>query len=186
MRSANIIIARISLSLLAFMISAYAMSQENSPFSRYGLGDIYPYQPIACRAMGGLSAPYLDGQTINTVNPASYSYNHFVTYDFGLSIDSRTLKSAQPPLSYSSANFTPSYLTLAVPLSQKAKFGMAFGLRPVTRINYSVVQAGRLTGIDSFQTIYEGNGGLNQFFLGLGKRWGGLSIGANGGFNFGR
>ena len=167
-------------------MSAYAMSQENSPFSRYGLGDVFPSQPIASRAMGSLSAAFLDGQAVNTQNPATYSYNHFVTYDFGVSIDARNLKSARPALAFPSTNFTPSYLTLAVPINQKKGIGMAIGLRPVTRINYNVMQSGRLNGIDSVHTIYEGNGGLNQFFVGFGKKWGGLSAGFNTGFNFGR
>ncbi|MDB5232898.1 MAG: hypothetical protein JWN76_3703 [Chitinophagaceae bacterium] len=162
------------------------MSQENSPFSRYGLGDVYPYQPISTRAMGGVSTSFLDGQSINTTNPASYSYNRFVTYDFGLSVDSRSLKSTKPAGAYSSTNFTPSYLTLAVPINQLKGIGMAIGLRPVTRINYNVSQRGRLNGIDSFTTVYEGNGGLNQFFLGFGKRWHSFAVGVNGGFNFGR
>ena len=50
----------------------YSYSQENSPFSRYGIGDIYPQQNITSRGMGGLSAAYTSTQAINTMNPASY------------------------------------------------------------------------------------------------------------------
>jgi len=39
--------------------------------------------------------------------------------------------------------------------------------------------------VDTLQTLYEGSGGLNQVFVGIGKRWGSFSIGANGGYLFG-
>ena len=42
---------------------------------------------------------------------------------------------------------------------------------------------------DSLHTLYEGNGGLNQAFIGLAKRWGrdknNFSIGVNGGYEWG-
>ena len=80
--------------MLLVSVTATAWSQENSPYSRYGLGDLYPKQHIASRAMGGISAAFLDGQALNTANPASYGSIRFVTYDLGISVDSRKLKSA--------------------------------------------------------------------------------------------
>ncbi len=181
---------------IAFLFfSATAFSQENSPFSRYGLGDLFPQQNIANRGMGGLSAAVTDAQSINTVNPASYGYLGLVTYDFGLTIDARTLRSANPVNKYNSTNFLPSYIQLGVPLNRKTGAFLIFGLRPYTRINYSVEEGSRINydslGVsDSLHTLYEGNGGLNQAFIGLGKRWGSqlktnFSIGVNGGYEWG-
>lgn len=158
-----------------FFISTIAYSQENSPFSRYGLGDLYPQQNIVNRGMGGLSAAYTSTQAINTSNPASYGSLGLVTYEFGLSVDSRTLLSANPVEKYKSTNLLPSYLQLGVPLDKKG-LGLVFGLRPSTRINYSIDQGGRIVydslgKTDSLHQLYEGNGGLNQIFFGLGKTW---------------
>lgn len=61
-------------------------AQENSPYSRYGLGDIVPSQNTINRAMGGISAAYHDYQSINFTNPASYANISLVTYDLGLEI----------------------------------------------------------------------------------------------------
>ena len=36
------------------------------------------------------------------------------------------------------------------------------------------------------RTLYEGKGGMNQVFAGLGKKLGNLSIGVNGGYEWGR
>ena len=201
MRSVKRILKRSIFSSLGLFIFLNVYAQENSPFSRYGLGDIYPTQNIATRGMGGVSAAYSNEQALNTINPASYTALRYVniyggskgaliTYDFGLSIDARTLRSASPAGSYKSVNFLPSYIQLGVPLSPKAAAkkrdaALVFGLRPATRINYSV-QSIQRTSIDSIQTLYEGSGGLNQVFLGLAKRWNNFSIGVNGGYEFGK
>lgn len=187
--------------MLALFCFTQLSAQENSPFSRYGLGDMYPAQSIATRGMGGVTMGYSNDLTLNTSNPASYSAMRYVnvyggskgaliTYDFGLSIDARNLRSASPVGTYKSTNFIPSYIQLGIPLSPRAEakkrgVGLVFGLRPATRINYSV-QSVRRIAIDSVQTLYEGSGGLNQFFFGLGKRWNNFSIGFNAGYEFGR
>ena len=36
-----------------------AIAQENSPYSRYGLGDVSPSQNINNRGMGGISAGFV-------------------------------------------------------------------------------------------------------------------------------
>lgn len=192
MRSVNTTMFR--LSLLFFFIGTTLFSgqaQENSPFTRYGIGDLFTGTHAIGRAMGGLSAAYADGinnnvgQGINFNNPATYGQFFMVSYDIGLTIDSRLLRSENPSGEFRSNYFYPSYVTVGVPLNRTKNLGMAFGLRPVSRINYSVVNRERIAG-DSLATIYEGTGGLNQVFVGIGKKWKDLSIGFNTGYNFGR
>lgn len=165
-----------SFSIAFLFITIVSYSQENSPFSRYGIGDIYPQQSIASRGMGGISAAFTSPQAINTINPASYGSINLVTYDIGISIDARTLISATPPQNYKSVNFMPSYLQLGLPISRKSRIGLVFGLRPSTRINYSTSEGksiyyDSLGYSDSLQNLYEGNGGMNQVYLGIGKTW---------------
>ncbi len=168
-----------------------AHAQENSPYSRYGLGDYYQGQHIISRSLGGLTAAYADGlsnnngQSINFGNPASYSNIYMVAYDIGLTVDTRTLKSVNPDGKFSSNYFIPSYFAVGIPINKKRGLGLAFGLKPISRINYSITQTGRAAG-DSIAYAYQGSGGLNQVFLGIGKKWKALSIGFNTGLNFGR
>ena len=190
--------------LMIGSISFFHLSaQENSPFSRYGLGDIYPSQSIANRGMGGVTAGYANEQALNTVNPASYSALKYlryangtngglITYDIGISIDSRTLKDASLGETYNSVNFLPSYISIGIPLSSKAdakkrNVGLVFGLKPATRIHYDVtdIDIDSARGYNT-QSLFSGNGGLNQFFIGLAKRFNNLSIGVNAGYEFGR
>src|SRR5690349_805096 len=127
---------KLKLGFLLLLGSFSAVAQENSPFSRYGLGDIFQAQNVVNKGMGGLSAPYVDGQSINFYNPASYSAQRIVTFDVGVNIDNRTLKSANPVGKYNSTNFIPSYVAVGMPLNRKRNLGLAFGLRPVSTINY--------------------------------------------------
>jgi hypothetical protein len=199
MQSVSTTIYRIGLLVLSSVFfTVTVFSQENSPFSRYGLGDLMPSQHILSRGMGGLSVAYADGQMVNFANPASFANTRIVTYDLGVSIDSRTLRSNSPVEKYNSANFSPVYLAVAMPLSAKKGLGISFGFKPLSRINYSVMRNERLSNIDSIQTLFEGSGGLNQFYVGMGKQFfkkdkktgqkisNGLSIGFTTGYNFGR
>ncbi len=176
---------KLSIFFLFSLISFYVTAQENSPFSRYGLGDTYPSQNIINRAMGGVASTYANGQSINLSNPAAYSELKIVTYDLGLTLDTRSLKSVNPVLKYNSVNLTPSYVALGMPLSKKHNLGLAFGLKPISKVSYSIEENRRLPA-DSVHYLYEGDGGLYQAFIGIGKRWGGLRLGINTGYMFGR
>ena len=194
MRSVSITNSNLSRICLAFIFASFLLTvaaQENSPFSRYGIGEYYTSQHILSRSMGGLTAAYADGlnnnvgQSINFNNPATYSGFYMASFDLGLTINSRTLRSNNPIGKFTSNNFIPSYLAIGAPLSRVKGLGIAFGLKPVSNISYSVENLTRVAG-DSLQTLYEGSGGLNQAFVGIGKKWKTFSIGANTGYNFGR
>lgn len=158
---------------------------ENSPYSRYGLGDELPSQNIMSRGIGGVAAAYADIISVNFLNPASYSKLKRATFDFGLEVDSRTLKVIDPPSKYSSASPIISYIQLGVPLSQKRNWGMNLGLRPVTRINYKLERNEKLEGIDSARSLFEGDGGTYEVYAGTGFAIRNLSLGFNVGYLFG-
>jgi hypothetical protein len=62
---------------------------------------------------------------------------------------------------------------------------MNIGLRPVTRINYSINRNERLPGIDSVNTLFEGSGGSYEVYTGTGFAIKNLSLGVNVGYLFG-
>ena len=187
MLSANSIMRKkISLlSVLWMCVSSVLAQTENSPYSRYGLGDLIPSQNILNRAMGGVSAAYSDFHTVNFINPASYSKLKYTTFDVGLEIDSRTLKALDPPRKFSSASPIMSYIQMGIPLAMKKDWGLTFGLRPLTRINYKVERNERLSGIDSLNSLFEGNGGTYEVHVGTGFGIKNFSVGVNVGYVFG-
>ena len=192
MHSAKLTIAKfLSVLLIAFGLNSTAVAQENSPYSRYGLGDLTPNQNIFTRGMGGISAATNEGRSINFTNPASLSGLGLTIFDLGAEVDFRTLKSSNPAAKFTSVNTYFSYLQLGFPLTtpkmakKGIRWGMSFGLKPVSKINYKIEKNERLSGIDSLNTLYEGTGGLNQAFIGSGIRIKNFSIGFNIGYMFG-
>jgi hypothetical protein len=190
-------LAKLTMSKLFFLFIAittapfFATAQENSPFSRYGIGDLVPNQNSTSRAMGGITAGFQDNLGVNFSNPASFAGLGLTTFDIGSEISSRTLKSQNPVQKYKANNVLVNYVTLAFPLTtekmlkKNMRWAMSFGLRPISRINYKIEQAKRLTNIDSLNYLYEGQGGINQFYFATAFAKKNFSIGASSGFLFG-
>jgi hypothetical protein len=180
--------------IISFSYS-FAMAQENSPYTRYGIGDIVPSQNMVSRAMGGISAGFVDGttffQSINLSNPASLANINSTTFDVGGEVDVRTLKSNSSPTKYKSVNTLISYLQLGFPITpsrMRAKgnsWGVSVGLRPLTRINYKIEENKRLTNIDSINSLYEGSGGISQANISTGIKIKNFSFGLSTGYTFG-
>ncbi len=170
---------------IVFSAFSSVMAQENSPYSRFGLGDLLPGQNITTRAMGGVTATYYDPVTVNFTNPASYARLKYTTFDVGLDYSVRTLKAGDPVRSLRSSNLVPAYIQVGLPLSRQKNWGMNIGLRPVSRINYMLSQNERLPGIDSVQTLYKGDGGTYQAYLGSGFGSKHFTAGFNAGYSFG-
>jgi hypothetical protein len=179
------------------------MAQDNSPYSRFGLGDIVPNTNITLRGMGGISAGYRDSRAINFNNPASYSsfevqrervtnrveYGR-VLFDVGVNIDSRTLRAPNTPAKFTSTSAQISYLQLGIPLREN--WGLNVGLRPVTRVNYKINRTERIFDplssqfIDTAVTEFTGDGGTFLPSIGTGFAISKFSIGVNVGYLFGK
>ena len=176
------------LGILTILATSILNAQtENSPYSRYGLGDQLPSKNIVSRGLGGVSAAYADVISINFQNPSSYAKLKRATFDFGLEVDNRTLKAINPPRKFSSTSPIISYVQLGFPLSLKKNWGMNIGLKPVTRINYSIERQEKFNAgqYDSTNTLFEGNGGTYEVYTGTGFSIKNLSLGFNVGYLFG-
>lgn len=197
---------RITGLILTLLMYITATAQENSPYSRYGLGDIVPAQNIISRGMGGISAAYSDDQTVNFINPASYGNLSYIDpailkqnialsrrtiFDFGFEINTRSLKQLDPAAKYTATNLIISYVQLGLPVKMKKAnkngifLGINFGLRPVSRINYKILTLERQQGVDSIGTVYEGSGGVSEALFGAGLRIKNFNLGFNSGYRFG-
>jgi hypothetical protein len=191
MHSAKLTTAKLLSALLITLgFNPSADAQENSPYSRYGLGDLAPNHNMFTRGMGGIAAATNDNRGINFTNPASLSTLGLTIFDIGAEVDIRTLRSTSPAEKFTSTNTYFSYLQIGFPLTtpkmakKDIRWGMSFGIRPVSKINYKIEKNER-TAIDSLNTVYEGNGGVNQAFVGSGIKFKNLSIGFNVGYMFG-
>lgn len=192
--------------LIAFCIPAF--SQDNSPYSRFGLGDLVPTSNVNSRGMGGISAGYNEFLSINFNNPASYGFfqtfkepsSKKISYgrailDAGLNFESRTLREPNDVSKFTASNALFSHVQVGIPL--RPNWGLSFGLRPLSRISYKVNKGERLYDpnsglpIDSAITLNEGDGGSYLASLGTGFRIKfsdkqSISFGINGGYLFGK
>ncbi|HEV8079402.1 MAG TPA: hypothetical protein VGP43_01720 [Chitinophagaceae bacterium] len=178
---------------MLFALPVISLAQENSPYSRYGIGNLVYPGNIVNRGMGGISSGYAEAATINYINPASYGKLSYTTLDMGAQVDTRILKSTKPAGKLTTNNATISYLQLGFPLLNGNKkaiqknigWGVNLGLRPISKINYKIEKDSRLSNIDSLATLYEGSGGLNEAFVGTGVQLKKFSFGFNVGYLFG-
>ena len=192
MQSVNVtMIPKLRLALVLLALPFLCFSQENSPYSRYGIGNLTPQGNISNRGMGGISAGFSDVTTVNFLNPASYGNLIYTTLEIAAQADSKALKTSSDK--FTSNNAYVPYLQLGLPLlngNKKAMksstgWGIAFGLRQVSRISYKIEADKSLTNIDSLATVYEGNGGVYEASIGTGLRLKYFSIGFNTGYLFG-
>jgi hypothetical protein len=184
--------------IIVLFTSLFTQAQENSPYSRFGMGDLVPGQSISSRSMGGISAGFIDifpigkvATSLNINNPASLGCIKSTIFDFGVEVDRKTLRSNTTPAKYTANNAIISYFQLGLPIStpkmlkKDMSMGLSFGLRPVTKVNYKIVAGSYLRGIDTVGTLYEGSGGINQVNISSGLRIKKFNIGLTAAYNFG-
>lgn len=194
--------------LLFIVIGTAVQAQDNSPYSRYGLGDKFPSTNATNRAMGGVSAAYNDYYNINYNNPSSYAFfqatqeanshklaNGRAVLNVGVDAQNRTLIDKEAQKRFGSSDIVFSHVMVGMPL--RKNWGMAFGLRPLHRIGYKMERKGQITDhrtnlpIDSGSILSEGQGGAYLATLGTGVKFKAgkdafLAFGVNGGYMFGK
>lgn len=164
-----------------FSSFAQNSNRENSPYSRYGLGELRNGNNTVLKGMGNISSAYSNGYNVNTDNPASYASLKLVTYEAGAEGSTRTLIANNQSVGTGSASL--SHLTIGIPLGKQA--GMAIGLRPFSRVYYRMNDSLNLDGLGPALKVYSGDGSVNYAFIGGAYQYKGLSVGFNFGYLFG-
>ena len=169
-------------SILLGIISLTGFSQGNSPFSQLGPGDFYSSNFQSNFSRGGVGASSYSGNTINPVNPATYSQITLTSGEAGIYSSNNFISYSGTSSFFSDANL--SSFGLGVPL--KKGMGLAFGLMPYSKQNYEISFHDTLSDDSPVKYIYAGDGGLSKLFLGYGISIKNVSLGFNGHYIFGR
>ena len=152
---------------LANGFAAVAQNGINSPFSQYGIGfSNLPYNVPAVSALGGVAYTNAASNMVNPFNPASYAavkQESFV-FDMGFCLEMATLRDNQQSVFDADGNI--GYLTVAFPLTRWWK--TALGVMPLSDVNYYTVNVSPITPGGEVKTMFEGVGGVSQFFWGNG------------------
>ncbi|MBD1394058.1 hypothetical protein [Mucilaginibacter glaciei] len=187
-------IVLILLTATAFGVNAQnaTTATTSSPYSRYGLGELNSGAISQNAAMGGIGVATNNVNLFNTVNllnPASYSNLRLTVIDIGLSSSINTLNKTGFG-SQTNSTFKVNHIVFAVPVSKRS--ALAFGLTPYSELGYNYRQVlpnfgtGLPADTNAVNYLYQGNGGLTKIFLGYGFGIGKhLTLGANASYLFG-
>jgi len=178
-------VKRIIVVLTLFIsIASFAQKNNTSAYSFFGIGDKNNGNTVEQLGMGGAGVSLNDVYHLNLSNPAANSALRFTTYS--LAIENKNTWAKDTENKQSAATTYLSYLAFGIPLGEKG--GFTFGLLPNTSVGYSLVANTYDTEGNVVEgSMYEGNGGTNKVFLGLGYEvLKGLSLGFQGNYIFGK
>lgn len=183
------------LCLLGVAAPLTAQSGANSPYSRFGIGDIQDNNFVASRMMGGMGATFVDPYYLNIVNPASYAHLKSTAFEVGLYARRSNLAEGDNTTQQWSGNLQ--YLSLGFPLTNpineviegKKKdyyLGMSFTLMPHSTVAYNVFSQNEDPEIGEYTQNYRGEGGSYKFLWGNSIQYKEFSFGINLGYLFGK
>lgn len=175
--------------LLLTMVTGVAIAQNNtnSPYTRYGYGDLSDQSFGNSKAMGGIAFGLRDGAQINPLNPASYTAIDSLTFIFegGVSLQNMNISNGVDKLNVKNSSFD--YLAMQFRLHPRV--AMSIGLLPFSNVGYSVSRDHAATpetqpdandATPDYTSVFSGDGGLHQLYVGAGvKVLKNLSLGIN-------
>lgn len=156
-------------------------SQVNSPYSRYGIGNLNSPYSADYRGIGGTAAAATPGLNINSFNPASYSFLTAATLDFAFEAKQSSVYLGDKTTKSGTGNF--SYFNLG--MNAGKHFGLNIGFKPISNMYYNATDSPSVQGLGTSLRNYNGSGNLQYAFIGLAGEYKGLSLGANFGYAFG-
>lgn len=150
---------------LACMPAAHSQSNYSSPYSRFGLGDLY--QPVNATngAMGGLKYGIRSPFLVNPSNPASYTAFNLNNVVFDAVLAGSMVRMDAGDKTRDDGHFNLGSLTFGIPLNKK--LAAAMGFLPYSTVGYAISDPAVHPDFGGYNTIFEGTGGLSRVFGGL-------------------
>lgn len=170
--------------------AAVSQNNTNSPYTRFGYGDVTESTSVELRGMGGASIGNYSPRSINPVNPASYSSVDSLTFMFDIATGFRYSRfSDKNNTSSNTLTGNLEYLTLRFPLAKKV--GFSVGLLPYSFTGYNFMMSDSLPMPGNSKKIpftqsFNGSGGFSQLYSGIAvKLFDRVSVGVNAYYLFG-
>ncbi|HNV67266.1 MAG TPA: hypothetical protein PKN60_09110 [Bacteroidales bacterium] len=163
-------IRAIMISLLALLATGVAGQKKvNTPFARYGIGNLELQGNSRTLAMGGISSGIRDNLTLNYLTPASYSSTDTTSFLFDFGIDYAMAKLKGDGLRYYSQDITFAHLMLGFPIMKG--WGVAAAVMPYANGSYSIGYRSEGSGVTgSLYELHNGSGGFQKALFGTGLR----------------
>lgn len=167
-------------------VAANAQSSTNSPYTRYGLGELSDQAFAHNAAMGGIGYALRSSEQINVMNPASYSAVDSLSFMFDIGMGLKSSNYQENGYKTNAKNASFDYLAMQFRLHPRV--GFAVGFTPYSNVGYKFSRTSDIENSDdvTLTNTFYGDGGLQQIFGGIGfKILDNLSIGANVGYLYG-
>ncbi len=182
--------------LLTGFTFMWAQPQLNSPYSRYGMGDLANSNFAPLGAMGNVYSTFNSVYHINPANPASYATLNYTAFEMGVFGRFGELRTANDSTANSSSG-NLSYVALGFPvfnpinrLTTKKDYpfdwGMALGLTPYSNVGYNIETSSESPIYGEVIYRNQGYGQLYKLFYGNGINYNNLAFGFNVNYLFGR
>lgn len=179
------------LSVFLILLSANLLAQNNtnSPYTRFGYGELADYSSGISKGMGGVSLGLRTKSSVNTANPASYTSIDSMTFIFEVGAMGRQSCFSGGGLSSNAFSANIEYLTLEFPIAKY--FAFSAGLLPYSFVgyDYSIKGVYGLNGTNEqieYTQSFSGTGGASQVYGGFAAKLGNhLSLGINVSYLFG-
>lgn len=172
---------------VGLMFIALTMSAQdiNSPFSRFGLGQLYGQNvSTKLQSMGGISLAVSDPYIVNMANPASYAVFDSATFVFQAGILGNATNLQTTQVSVSSNYTTLSSVSMGFPVNKW--WHMSLGATPFSKTGFDTRVTHPVDGYAEVTNDRWGQGGMNLYYWGNGFRLGkNLRLGVNVNYLFG-
>jgi hypothetical protein len=172
--------------LVIIPLTILAQNNTNSPYTRYGYGELADRSFGAGRAMGGLGYGMRSNKQINPLNPASYSSIDSLTFIFDFGVAGQLSWFTDGTNKDKHLNGNLEYAAMEFPVHPRIAFSA--GILPYSYVGYDFGSTQTSAEGIYYTERFTGSGGLNEVYAGLSidiwkKR---LSVGANASYLFGR
>lgn len=165
--------------LLTAMLALPALAQQTTtPYSMYGYGMLGDRATSMQRQMAGVGYAMAGGRQINAMNPASYASIDSLTFLWDMGADIAFTWRREGALKEKVTGGGLDYVTMQFPISKY--LGGSIGLLPYSSVGYAFgdeIRHGTMSN--------QGDGGINEAYVGLGGRYAGFSLGFNFSYDFG-
>tara|TARA_B110000881_G_C18575667_1_gene518373 strand:+ start:403 stop:1680 length:1278 start_codon:yes stop_codon:yes gene_type:complete len=174
--------------LLFFTFSSgiiFSQISTNSPYSRFGLGNLNNSSSADQLGMGGSSVVYNNPDVINFNNPATYSSFKAKSFLFTTSLNSSASRFTTTNNIQYENNTSFSKIALGFPVNKY--ISVSSGLLPFSNVGYQLDYNDTENFLEDTVSISSiGNGGLSKYYLGASvKLHKTLSVGVNATYLFG-
>ena len=176
----------ILIALIALLCgSAFAQANVDSPYSMFGIGQVRSKtMNNRLKGMGGVTNAMYGNSLVNAGNPASYAIIDTLAFIFDAGMYFKTSTFSTSSLSERAGSASFDYVAMGFAFTNWWK--MAIGAQPYSNVGYNIVTKFNDPQLGNYSQLFEGDGGLNQVFVGnafrIGKHF---SVGVNANYVFG-